>query len=327
MFHDNRGFHYNKYSHYNLLDDDGNKYRKIMDELLEQAEHHSVEIRKKVHGILFEGGFGDFSVNSGITTPDNKWHEKTRRLNLASLLISDPETFEVIADNNAILFHGTNSNALDNILQHGMCSEAEAIRRGLKVLSGEFALKSRDFISFTDKLNLAIGYSTLKPSVNAESDESFSVLIGISIDDIRTPDSEINTMTIHSSMSEIGIQKHLPRELIRFIAVPKIKVQEVSRIVEQYGLSHIHVVPSEGMALATEAAWNHNPSEEFLCTPESLIISGRNSEEKASILQQSVKNFSIPRGQKKPFFEWVKDGFVEQFEKAMELLVKEGKRI
>jgi len=278
-------FFYNKYSNHNLLDDKDDKYKLAMADLLVHVEKCSEEVRRMVNGILFEGGFDDFSVNSGMTTPDNRNHEISRRLTLASLLILNPQIFEVILKNNAILFHGTNSNVLEKILQSGMYSEAELLRKGLSVLSGEHSFIARDFISFTDKLNLALGQSTFPPWDDAPENPSFSVVIGISVDDVRAPDKEFNTMRISSCTPEIGIQKHLPAKYIKFIAVPGIKVQEVCKLVEQYNMNHIEVISSDDIALSTKAAANYNPCEELICSLDELIITERKSTKKGSILK------------------------------------------
>lgn len=270
-------FCYSKYSNYNLFDINNRGYNAAVERLLIQAKNCPEEIYKKVYAILFEGGFEGFSVNSNITTPDNRDHEVCRRLNLASLLIFDPQTFDVIYRNNAILYHGTNSNALETILQHGMYSKAKALKNGLQVLSGETSYLPRDFISFTDKLNLALGYSTFSPSADVQDKPSFSVLIGISADDLRNPNREISTSRISSDTPEIGIWHELSTKYIKFIAVPGSKVPEVRSLIEHYGLDQIEVVPSEGIALSTNAAAEYNPDQEYICRPEDLIIAGKES--------------------------------------------------
>ena len=162
---------------------------------------------------MYDGGFDGSSVSSRETAPDNLSYEICRRLNMATLAIESPKTYKTILKNKVKLFHGTNSNALENILKHGVCSEAEALERGIPVLSGEVANTSRKYISFTDSLNHAVGYSTLKPSVNAPKDTSFSVVIGISTEALDSP--EVLSSRLHTSVPEIGIRNHLSTKHIK----------------------------------------------------------------------------------------------------------------
>ena len=109
---------YNKYSDYSF---EGvmsvPSYRKLCEEFLNLAPN--AEIKSKLESILFKGGYKDFCVSSKIAR-DNIDFEVNKRLDLASLLITNPETFDVLVENNINLFHGTNANALPSILKYGL---------------------------------------------------------------------------------------------------------------------------------------------------------------------------------------------------------------
>jgi len=51
---------------------------------------------------------------------NNPHLERKKRVAFAYLLATNPETFEMIDKNNINLFHGTNANALPNILKYGL---------------------------------------------------------------------------------------------------------------------------------------------------------------------------------------------------------------
>lgn len=52
---------------------------------------------------------------------------------MAYVLATYPETFEVLSENNIDLFHGTNINALPDILKYGMNSLQELSNKGITV--------------------------------------------------------------------------------------------------------------------------------------------------------------------------------------------------
>ena len=129
----------NSYGAYEKIFERDSIYRSYAEHLINKTKELPEETKIIVKGILYDGGYDGFSVNSTITAPDNPKYEAYRRLNMAALAIIAPEDYKVIPENKVNLFHGTNSNALENILKYGVCSESEALKRGLAVLSGEFA--------------------------------------------------------------------------------------------------------------------------------------------------------------------------------------------
>lgn len=146
---------------------------------------------------------------------------------MAYLLATHPETFKIITENNINLFHGTRFDALPDILNYGMNSVDELSKKGLVASNGEKWSRTngkRDFISFTDDLDTALGYSSIQSS---QEDTDFGILIGISSDNIK----QMRTCNVHSEMPEIGIMNNVPLEFIKFIAVPENKVEFVRKLV------------------------------------------------------------------------------------------------
>lgn len=188
------------------------------------------KLKEKWDGILYEGGYGEFSVNSGIEAKDSPDLEVKRRLETAYLLATNPKAHEVFTENSVNLFHGTNVNALPDILKYGMRSGADLEKEGIEVGTGEeWSRKSgqRSFISFTDDLGTAVEYSSIQPSKKSSQDTSFGILIGISTKDIK----QMKTCHVHSDIREIGVMNSVPLEYIRVIAVPESKVEFVRKLI------------------------------------------------------------------------------------------------
>lgn len=163
-----------------------------------------------------------------------------RRASIAYMLATNPETFETLSQNNINLFHGTNINALPNILNYGMNSFDELSKKGIEVSTGEEYTRGyngRSFISFTDDLDTAISYSAIKPSLkDLQEDNSFGMIIGISSNDAK----QMKKFKIHSDVTEVGIIDNVPLDKIKVIAVSESKVQFVRKLVKD---TSINVVP------------------------------------------------------------------------------------
>ena len=137
---------------------------------------------------------------------------------------------DLMAKNKINLFHGTNGNALPSILKYGVSSIYSSQQEGIDVITGEVSTrleKPRGFVSFTDVLDIAIGYSTLSVSGEVNDELSFPVVIGTTKDDVI----ETGTYRISSDVCEVGVGKKLPKERIRMICVPSDKVNIVKKIV------------------------------------------------------------------------------------------------
>lgn len=146
------------------------------------------------------------------------------------MLATHPETFEIMTKHNINLFHGTKFDALHNILNYGMNSIDELSKKGITISTGERWSRTngkRDFISFTDDLDTALGYASIQNSQDKQNNSDFSILIGISSDDVK----QMKTCSVHSEVPEIGVMNNVPLEYIKFIAVPENKVEYVRKLV------------------------------------------------------------------------------------------------
>lgn len=122
------------------------------------------DITKKCNGILYEGGYDDFTVNCEGINKSSPDLEADKRLRYAYLLLNHPDTLEKIEQDNIILFHGTGSSALPSILKHGMKSVDKAKEERIELTTGEEWSRiggKREFISFTDHLETAIRYANV----------------------------------------------------------------------------------------------------------------------------------------------------------------------
>ena len=194
-------------------------------------------LERKWNGILYDGQYGNYSVDTDLTNKGSATLEMGRRASMAYILATNPETFEILYQNNINLFHGTNINALPNILNYGMNSFDELSKKRIDVLTGEESTRKyngRSFISFTDDLDTAIGYAGIKPSFeDSQRDKSFGMLIGISSNDVKN----LKTCRVYSDTPEIGIINNVPLENIKVIAVPENKVQFVRKLVRDKSIT------------------------------------------------------------------------------------------
>ena len=206
-------------------------YEKIAKELERFPKNE--EERAIMDGILFQGGYQEYSVNS-FGEAMNRWNssiEARRRISMAYLISQYPETFDYLRKNNVGLFHGTDSMALPGIINGGLKSFEKIKKDGEEIVSGEkwtMDYRSRNnsgnFISMSDDLETIFDYSMCNGSKN---DGKFGVVIGINQDAFK----QLRTCTVHSDTTEVGIREHIPSELINFIGVPEDKVELVRKMV------------------------------------------------------------------------------------------------
>ena len=205
------------------------KYDRICSIFLSKAKDEVT--KKKMEQILYNGRYGNYLVNTDLTNKGNATLEMRRRVSIAYMLATNPETFDVLFQNNINLFHGTNISALPNILNYGMNSFNDLSKRGIDISTGENFSRQyngRSFISFTDDLDTAIDYAAIMPSLGEnQKDNSYGMLIGISSEDLK----KLSTCRVHSDTPEIGIMNNVPLEYIKLIAVPENKVQFVRKLV------------------------------------------------------------------------------------------------
>lgn len=230
---------YSKYSDYSPEEFKIRKYIELSQELIGIAKDDNV--KKRVEAILYEGGYDDFSVNTGLTR-NNIPIEMKRRIGYAFTLATNPETMDAFIQNNINLFHGTNANALPNILKYGMQSIDQQVSKGYTPSTGEKWSRingKRSFISFTDDIDTSLSYASLPSEAGKNAKSSFGVIVGISSDSL----SQLKTCHVHSDMPEIGIRDNIPLEHIKTIAVPKDKVKFVRKLVRAAGQNEIIVTP------------------------------------------------------------------------------------
>jgi len=186
-------------------------------------------IKLKLTSILYKGGYKDYGFDSNLGNKNNPMIEGQRRLSMAYLLLRNPTTFDALIESKVNLFHGTNSNALSSILKYGINSVQESQKNGVDVLTGEKSTRingTRDFVSFTDVLELAEDYSTLGPQTESEI-PSFEIIIGTTIEDA----SKARIVTVRSDTPEVAIKNKLPLESIKTILVPSDKLELVKNMV------------------------------------------------------------------------------------------------
>ena len=152
--------------------------------------------KEKLQSILYEGGYKDYSLNSGVCSIDNPYLEMQRRVSMAYLIIKNEDTFDEIVFNHINLFHGTNSKALLGIVEKGLVSTRNMENEGIPVLTGERYNRTEysrnlDFISLTDVYDVAEDYS------ETEEKDVFNVIIGTNVESI----SNLKRLVISSEIS------------------------------------------------------------------------------------------------------------------------------
>ena len=193
--------------------------------------------RLKLKSVLEKGGYNGFAFESSYSIIGG--YEIVRRISWAYLLMRNPETFDLLVKNKVNLFHGTNGNALINILKYGLNSYITCQEKGLEIQTGEEINKRegkiRDFISLTDILDLAEYYSSF--GITGENNElNFPVIIGISSNSPALNYDKI--ASVRPQLPEIPINYGLPTESFNTILVPSDKVEFVKKLV---GQMHVNV--------------------------------------------------------------------------------------
>ena len=197
-------------------------------------------LERKWNGILYEGGFDNFSVNGSfhmereVLYKNNPSIESKKRLNMAYLLLTNPQVIEVIQKSSGYFFHGTNANALPSILRYGINSVNTSIENNIDVSTGEKWSRidgKRSFVSLTDCLDVALSYANSKLNDNNSTNAllNFGVVIGASFEDMN----DVRVSEVNSDISEIGVSGNLPVDHIKFLAVPDDKVEFVKKMVGQ----------------------------------------------------------------------------------------------
>lgn len=213
-------------------------YEQVAQKLLSLTKNE--EIRRKMKGILYEGGFDNFSINGEfamqrkVLFKNNPTIEASKRLDMAYLLLTNPKVIDVMQQTSSVFFHGTNANALPNILKYGINSVDRSRENNIEVTTGEKFSRidgKRSFVSVTDCINESLKYTMINLNDKNMKDQllNFGIIAGVSFQNME----DIRTIPIHSDISEIGVRDNLPLEHIKFLAVPKDKEEFVKKLVEE----------------------------------------------------------------------------------------------
>lgn len=211
----------------------------------------------KWDGILYEGGFDNFSVNGSfhmereILYKNNATIESEKRLNMAYLLLTNPQMIEVIKKSSGYFFHGTNANALPSILRDGINSVDTSIENNIAVTTGEKWSRingKRSFVSLTDCWDVALSYSYREPNDNNSTNAllNFGVVIGASFEDMNG----LRVSGVSSDISEIGVIGNLPLDHIKFLAVPDDKIEFVKKMVGQKDIEVVSMDMRDGFFIS-----------------------------------------------------------------------------
>ena len=200
----------------------------VIDGLLELAPNE--ERKEDIRKLLIDGHIDEFNPMSSFQKESNNF-DILRRISNSYLMINNPETFDYIRDNKIMFYHGTNSKALEQIINSGAIKPIIALEaEGKTVETGEKSSRlkgrPRNFISFTDVIDLAEDYSTLHTN-----NEVFPVVIGVTLDTVANLPHFIPK---HSYLPEVGVKAIIPVSDIKIVMVPTERIEYVSSILPEH---------------------------------------------------------------------------------------------
>ena len=245
------------------------------------------EIKEYLKMILYEGKFNNQFLCTNKCQIDNPNIEASRRLSIAHLLISNPDTAKALFSNRISFFHGTNGNALPSILKYGLYSGNRSSNEGIDINTGEFISKTnnhRKWVSFTDSYETAHQYSCLSPQNSYNSELSFEVILGTTEEDILVS----NRVWVPSDVPEVGIKDSFPKESIRMILVPSDKVSFVKKIAEN---DSILIMP---MYKLEDKFWYTDESN-IIYYSEEMFINYKNTKQSKKFNSKDLKELSNTR--------------------------------
>lgn len=181
----------------------------------------SEEDQEMAMGILIGGGYDGYNPYGGMGR-DNPRIQVARRAGLAYQIAMNPDTFKYLKENNVVYYHGTSSLALPGILRYGLNSVDKSMSDGVELKTGEKWSRingKRSFVSFTDLLDVAIGYS----HINGDEDR-FPVIIGTTYRNVCSVGGKPLKMT---DIPEVIVETNFSRELITCIMVPSDQLEMV----------------------------------------------------------------------------------------------------
>ena len=196
--------------------------------------------RKLVSEILINGEVDSYKVNSELSNRALVIKDEvSRRLSIAEILFFNHELFDYMLHNRINVFQGTLASALPSILEHGIMSHQSLVDNGIKVTSGEGALKNsilneaypgrsdsyNNFVSLTDDFAVAKNYSLYSQI----SDEP-KIIICLSEDSLKQR-INLDTTIVPSYMAEIGFFGVISPEEIKCIITSPESVEYVKLLV------------------------------------------------------------------------------------------------
>lgn len=273
-----------EYSYYRLEDINESiaSYQEICDLFINLTNNNN--IKNIMSEILYNGGYNGFSISSKLSNRDNPLIEGQRRLAIAYLLLTNPDTFVNLMENKINLFHGTNANALPSILKYGLNSAEASEKLGIKVTTGEGG-KVRNFVSLTDCLNIAADYSSFEAQ-NPNEELSFKVIVGTTSDDALSA----GIKRVSSDIPEVGIRNSLPLENIKVLCVPSSKVSFVEKLTNG---TDIKVLPMD----ETDKRFYYIDEVGYVSIDEELLEKFRNKEmsKDKTFTKEEIKDLSKTR--------------------------------
>ena len=214
-------------------------YKELCDCFLALAKDDRT--REKLESILYQGGYKNYKPSGGIGS-NIPMVEIKRRAGLANLILTNPETFDDLVQSNITYFHGTSGNALPKILYNGILSVNDMNDARMSVATGEQGLSNRkgdrSHVSFTDVLDTAGEYSTLKDKYNNEF--SFPVIIGTTKENVAANHGQIVSMT---SLPEVGVKSPFLPKYISSVMVSSNHLNYIRIMVPSY----IKVLADDGI--------------------------------------------------------------------------------
>lgn len=298
---------YSKYSDYSPEQIKTEKYEALCQVLLKKCKDSKT--KERMEAILYEGGFDDFSVNTDVTK-NNPNIERKKRVAFAYLLATNPETFDIFLENNISLFHGTNVSALPNILKYGMKSVDEQSKIGIENTTGEEWSRiggKRSFISFTDDIDIASDYASISPNSKENFQESFGVVIGISLSSLN----QLKRRTIRSDLPEVGIDESLPLEHIKTISVPEDKVEFVQKLVGDKSIIVTPILMDEKFYYMEDAS-----GEIHFDTEKTQKLEEKNQDPKKQFSIEEISEMSKTR---------TRSGIIGIYDKIKQIIKNKGK--
>lgn len=182
---------------------------------------------------------GDNHTERAVQYKNNPAIEGKKRLNMAYLLLENPQMIETIKKSGGYFFHGTNANALPYILKYGLNSLDTSVKNNIVVNTGEQWSRmqgKRNFVSLTDCLDVAMQYANMQiNNGNIDNSLNFGVVLGTSLERMEG----IKTLSVISDIPEIGIAENMPLDHIKFLAVSEDKVEFVKKMLDSKNIEII----------------------------------------------------------------------------------------